>query len=51
MVHYIDFEIDEIEFNPVEFREFLEESKLNWVPIVDAGIDVSNTTGYLEGVK
>lgn len=51
MVHYIDFEIDEIEFNPKEFREFLEESKLQWVPIVDAGIDVSNTTGYLEGVK
>ena len=48
-----DFTINQHEFNPKDFCDFLKDKKIHWVPIIDAGVarDRRQGPGYSEGIR
>lgn len=51
MVDYIDFTLDANRYPPEEFRNFLKDYSLRFVPIIDAGIAIGDNRGFKVGFE
>jgi len=50
MYQYLDFIVDKDRFPYDDFKKMLETTKKRWVPIVDAGIGISGSETFQQGV-